>query len=169
MVEILTNALAAIFIAAVTSWITVQLSLRRLRSERWWERKANAYERVIEALHHSKEFTELHLEAEHEGEELPEGERQALRDKSEAAHAEVRRATNLGAFLLSDQAIERVRRYRREERASGKATSWLEYLAQDWATVDSCLDDLIKLAKEDLRVHSPLERLARRLRRGRAG
>ena len=34
MVEILTNALAAIFIAAVTSWITVQLSLRRFRSER---------------------------------------------------------------------------------------------------------------------------------------
>ena len=62
---------AAILIAAVSSWITVQLALRRFRRERWWERKTDAYTKVIEALHNSKEFSDRHLEAAQAGREIP--------------------------------------------------------------------------------------------------
>ncbi len=35
----LTTIPVAILIAAVSSWITVQLSLKRFRDEKWWEKK----------------------------------------------------------------------------------------------------------------------------------
>ena len=61
-----------VVIAAISSWITVQLSLRRFRTERWWERKAEAYERIIGALHDSKVFASRHADAELQKTELPE-------------------------------------------------------------------------------------------------
>jgi hypothetical protein len=40
-------------VAVLTAIITVQLSFRRFQAERWWDRKADAYSRIIEALHHA--------------------------------------------------------------------------------------------------------------------
>jgi hypothetical protein len=53
--------LSGIVIAAVNSWITVQLSLRRFRTERWWERKVEAYERIIAALHPTKAYADTYF------------------------------------------------------------------------------------------------------------
>jgi len=49
MAEVALSIFTAIVIAAISSWITVQLSLRKFRAERWWERKAEAYSKIIEA------------------------------------------------------------------------------------------------------------------------
>ena len=101
MADILIAVPAAIFIAAVSSWITVYLSLRKFRSEKWWERKADAYANVIEALHNSKEFSDQHLHAREKGCEISSDQDSELRAKSKAGHAEIRRVANIGAFLLS--------------------------------------------------------------------
>lgn len=53
--------LAGIAVGGTTSVITVWLSLRRFRAEKWWELRARAYERVIEALHNAKVSTEEYL------------------------------------------------------------------------------------------------------------
>jgi hypothetical protein len=63
-VELVLKALSAVAIAAFSSWITVYLSRNKFRSERWWEKKVAAYERVIDAFHKSKKFDSEHLRAE---------------------------------------------------------------------------------------------------------
>jgi hypothetical protein len=72
--ETIGTIICGIVIAAASSWFTVQLSLRRFWQEKWWERRVTAYERVLEALHHSKAFSEVHLNAKDESKEVP-GER----------------------------------------------------------------------------------------------
>ncbi len=150
--DILITVLTAIFIAAVSSWITVQLSLRKFRSEKWWERKADAYANVIEVLYNSQEFSVHHLEADEEGREISADRDAELRAKSKAATAEIRRVANIGAFLLSDQAMLRLARLQKEEDDASNAVNWQEYLNQDWKAVSTCLDDLIEIAKADLKV-----------------
>jgi hypothetical protein len=152
MSDILLGVLSAIFIAAVSSWITVQLSLRQFRTEKWWERKADAYAKVIETLYNSKEFSDHHLEAFGNGREVPDEVDADVRAKSKAAHAEIRRIANVGAFLLSDQAMLRLNQFRNDEKSAGNTTDWYEYLESDWKAVSSCLEDFIKIAKVDLRV-----------------
>ena len=70
MVETLTKLLVGIVIAAASSWITVQLSRRQFQTNRWWEKKVEAYERVIEAFHTAKLFASEHLEAEYRDREV---------------------------------------------------------------------------------------------------
>lgn len=169
MLESFENVFWTLLVAVATSWVTVRLSLNRFRSERWWERKADAYAKVIEALHHAKEFPDRHLEAEYEGREVSKEADRELRTRSKEANAEVRRVANVEAFLLSDEAMARLRRFQEEEAKAGKATTWYEYLDGDWAAVNSCLKDLIEIAKVDLKVKSLLVvflgRLFRKFRR----
>jgi hypothetical protein len=141
----------ALVIAVVSAWITVQLSLRRFRYERWWDRKAEAYERIIGALHHVKIFDSRNAEAEHQGKEMPEKAGDALRADAAAAHDEILKAIDIGALYLSDEAQSRLRQYRAEEHNAKDSQDWSKYLEADWKAADACLKDLIQIAKRDLR------------------
>jgi hypothetical protein len=73
------QALAALAIALVSSWITVKLSQRKFRAERLWDRKVLAYERIIEAFYKSKKFSSEHLDAEYVHREVSEDRDKELR------------------------------------------------------------------------------------------
>jgi hypothetical protein len=140
-----------IVIAAVSSWITVQLSLKRFRSERWWERKAQAYEKIIGALHDSKAFADKHLEAEYSGRKIAEEKDKELRARSKVAHEEIEKAIDTGSFLLSDEALSRLKQYQKDMEKASDTQMWFEYLEGDLAATSNCLKDLIQIAKKDLR------------------
>jgi hypothetical protein len=152
MADILIAMPAAIFIAAASSWITVQLSFRKFRHEKWWERKADAYANIIEALHYSKQFSEEHFEADMEGREISQDTDAELRAEAKKANAEISRVASMGAFLLPDQAINRLALLRKEENEASNATDWCEYIDRDLKATSSCLNDIIEIAKEDLKV-----------------
>ncbi len=152
MPDALITALTGILIAVVSSWVTVQLSLRKFRTEKWWERRADAYASVIEALHNSKEFSVQHLRAEERGREISEDRDAELRVQATAASEEIRRVANIGSFFLSDQAMVRMARFQKEEDEASDAMDWIEYLEGDWKAVSTCLDDMIAIAKADLKV-----------------
>ncbi|MBN1364837.1 MAG: hypothetical protein JW976_08535 [Syntrophaceae bacterium] len=140
-----------IVIAAVSSWITVQLSLKRFRSERWWERKAQAYEKIIGALHDSKAFADKHLEAEYRGGKIAEEKDKELRARSKVAHEEIEKAIDTGSFLLSDEALSRLKQYQKDMEKASDTQMWFEYLEGDLAATSNCLKDLIQISKKDLR------------------
>jgi hypothetical protein len=150
LIDALVVLFTGIVIAAVSSWITVQLSPRRFRSERWWERKVQAYKRIIGALHDSKAFANNHLEAVYEVRELGEETIQDLRARAKTATDEIVKAVDIGAFLLPNEALSRLKQYRNEEKKAGNLDDWHGYLEADWDAADKCLKDLIQIAKRDL-------------------
>lgn len=152
VLQTILTILTGIIIATVSSWITVQLSLRRFRSERWWERQATAYERVIAALHDSKAFSENHMDAEYECRELSNEIKEELRARSKSAHEEILKAIDIGAFLLSDEALKRLKMYQKEIKDASTEQSWIEFLEADWSATDKCIKDIINIAKHDLKV-----------------
>jgi hypothetical protein len=123
MLEALMTLLTGIVIAVVSAWVTVQLSLRRFRTERWWKRKVQAYERVIAAIHDSKAFSDEHLEAAMNGVQISEEKDKELRARSKVAHDEIARAIDMGAFLLSDEALSRLKQYRKDESKASQTTN----------------------------------------------
>ena len=64
MTEIILKLLTGVGIAAVSSWITVRLSIKQFRNQRWWEKKVETYQRVIEAFHNSKKYSSEYLTTE---------------------------------------------------------------------------------------------------------
>jgi hypothetical protein len=150
------EAATTLFIAVVSAWVTVQLSLRRFRTERWWERKVEAYERVIAVLYDAKASANDRLEAVTHCRELSDETQQELSAQTRAAHKQIARAIELGAFLLSDEAQARLTRYLKEDSEAYDITAgedWIEVLHKEWWAIHDALRDFIPLAKKDLQIY----------------
>lgn len=61
------SLITGIVIALVSAWATVQLSLKRFRDEKWWQKKYDAYENTIESLHQLKKDCDADLAAYYKG------------------------------------------------------------------------------------------------------
>ena len=150
--EILLNILSAVAIAGLSSWITVYLSLKKFRTEKWWEKKAEAYSNLVGVIHDAKAFAEKNLTASSRNRELSEEEDSDLRAKSCKAESEIYRAMDVGAFYLSEVAIECLKKYKKESSEAGQEKSWVHYLVEDFDATDKCLQSVIKIARSDLQV-----------------
>ena len=143
--------ITGIVTAAISSWIAVQLSLRKFHLEKWWERRADAYSVLIEALHVSKAFCDENFEALCAGRHVSEERDKEQRNRAQKATDEIQRAIDIGAFLFSDEALEVLKRYTKDQEEVSKAQDWYQYLETDlWAT-SRCLKDIIEIARKDLK------------------
>ena len=140
-----------VIIAVTSAWVTVRLSLSKYRTEKWWDRKIEAYTNVIEAFHHSKAFSDKHLGAEWRGRELDPDIDKEIRAKVKLAHGEIEKYINIGSFIFSNEFYTRLKEYQREsERISNESHGWVDYLVNDQEHMESCISDLIVLAQKDL-------------------
>ena len=138
-------------IAIVTAFLTVRLSLKQFRSEHLWERKIEAYERIIEALHNSKSYSLRCLARLDSGIVASTGADEKARERVSQAVDEIAKVANVGGFLLTKEAVDRLKKYNKEEDDLAKKEKSAErYFDADLAATSSCLDDLIGLAKKDL-------------------
>jgi hypothetical protein len=148
--DALLSVIAAIVVAVTSAWVTVQLSLQRFRREKWWERKADAYSRIIEALHNAKVFASEHWDASMRGRSVPDEADKELRQQANVGRKEILRASDVGAFLISPEAVKLLLQYQKESEEARLTTSWQEYLDNDLDAVNKCLKGMIAVAKRDL-------------------
>lgn len=150
MFEIFIKILSAIAISAVSSWITVQLSRHKFRTEKMWEKKASAYERVIDAFHEAKKFASEHLDAVYKGCEMDESRDEELRKMAKDARDEIIRASDVGAFILSTEAMGVLEKYEAESQSLPVCDSWHEYLETKFSVTHKYMKEFIAEAKRDL-------------------
>jgi hypothetical protein len=99
---------SAIFIAVVTSLITVFLSMRKFRTEKWWETRVSAYIDLIDSLHSLKEYADVFLGEAREGRIVGDKEKEKLNADYILAFSRVRRAANVGSLLFSASAHKEI-------------------------------------------------------------
>ncbi|MCL1060493.1 hypothetical protein L2729_21260 [Shewanella gelidimarina] len=150
--EIFLKILAGVAIAGLSSLFTVYLSLAKFRTEKWWEKKADAYSNLVGVIHDAKAFAEENLEAEHKQLELTPEEDKVLREYSKKTELKIYRAMDAGSFYLSDEAIACLKLYKKECSEAGRDNNWLGYLAEDLKATDKCLKSMIRIAKNDLQI-----------------
>jgi hypothetical protein len=97
----LTSIAPSLVVAVFTAIFTVRLSLRRFRAERWWERKADAYSRIVEALHNAMEYCEAMSDESLTRVEISAGRKAQLIQDYRQATLELRKATGVGAYIIS--------------------------------------------------------------------
>ena len=151
-VQILKPVLIGILIAAVSSWITVQLSMRRFRAEWLWKMKADAYSAVIEALHNSKAFCIAHMSSYEQQRELSKERNHELGIRARQGKDAIQKAIDMGSFLLSQKALDRLAQYMKESDDVSHEQDFYFYLDENLAATVSCLKDIVPIAKEDLRI-----------------
>lgn len=143
----------SIFVAIVTSHVTVRLALRRFYAEKWWERKSAAYAAIIEALHHVRNHADTNLTFSMEQRELSDKDRNYLSQKLQQAMAELRLQLDVGDFVISDAAVAVMRKLMNELEGSTHADTWEQHLDIRLEAVNTCLTSMRLLARSDLRLH----------------
>jgi len=170
MVQFLGDVAGGVLVAVVTAVLTVQLALRRFYTERWWEKKAEAYLNVIDALsvqlrQLQDELDELHsyqTQLQHSQTPgsvkvtvLPEEMRLENKRRWDEAVQELEDARIQGAFLLSDASVGALERFQQERAMLARDVRYVGYddiLERQVELAQEVLDEFRSLAKKDLRV-----------------
>jgi hypothetical protein len=151
--------LTGVVVGVVCTWITARLAIQRFRAEWLWERRADAYKAVIEALHNAKAVSTTYLRMEEHREEPTEKMQNDLNLRANLARNAIEKAIDVGSFLLSENAIDRLEKYMNEINSVSREQAFDSYLDENIAATGSCLNDIVPIAKEDLKTEGILKTL----------
>ena len=144
--------LAASFVAPfVSAKLAVHYALRRFSSEKRWERKAETYASLLEALHHMKNHSEVYMKHELRDSEPSEDQKRELAEIFHRAHSEVRKRADIGNFAISDDAAIALLTLEKDLSESGDVQlGWWGHLQMENDAIDKCLSAIREIAKKDL-------------------
>jgi hypothetical protein len=141
-------SLVAVFVALGVVWLTSQLATRRAHREKLWERRAQAFSIIFEALYDFSSWYDDHMEDEFRHREVDD-ETQKRRDETyRAAKDRLYRTLAREDWLLSDKVKERLTALTKALDAHHDA--WFEMLDDGYRAVSQTKKDLVKIAKSEL-------------------
>jgi len=142
--------LPGVLISIVTATVTVNLSLRRFYSERFWERKMDVYSSIFDALYRLKRYYILKRDTETGKRVLPNGKLALLEHEWEDGDMELGKAIDVGSFLISGDAVQCLRDYRDRTRWTLDDADMEELVNQELGPLTDCIESLILIAHRDL-------------------
>lgn len=139
----------AVLAAWLSARVTVRLSTRQFQSERWWERKADAYSALVHALHNMRGYVETLREV-HAGDAAAFPEDQ-LRIQWRHGRDELARVASQHAFVIAGDAAEELTRLHGELRYGANGRPHAESLGGESDAIARTLTRVREIASRDLR------------------
>ncbi len=150
--QIVLALVPGIIIAALTSYITVRLSLKRYYSERWWERKAEAYSTIIKSFYQMKAYPMRMMRASEKSKEISRERYDELKLHAQKGFEEITRAIAIGTFIISDEAVNSLNQFQDEYHNIDEKKLLSQVMEDDIALVDKYIKIVRECAKKDLRI-----------------
>lgn len=142
----------AIVVAVPTSFLSVYLALRKYRTEKWWERKAECYIETVNSMNDIIRFCDGYLAEELNGKGVTDAIRDDLEKNFHSGKMLLETQTNIGRLLMSEDAYKDLLSL---DLALSKAEGE-EDISQQIAGIrvetEDCLCSFIPHAKKDLGV-----------------
>jgi len=145
------NLIIQIVIAVCTALLAAFLTNIRFKNEKWWERKADAYVDLIEALHDMKWFIKEHWGAEFEGKSLPEEYKEEIWSKYKLGKEKIWRVAETSSFIVSPE-VSIVIHSLVKALSKNNAESYFEDLDEQLGAIDICIDKVKNIAKKELSI-----------------
>lgn len=152
IIALITSSLA-FFASIISIGISAyQARFARFSSEKWWERKIEAYTKIIEALSDLVYYYEQIYDSELIGHAITDEKKREIDEHWKRGFLEMKKSTNVGAFLISPQAETSLQRFWTDSDQSIDPNNWFAQLDYNYSKAQTCLKELVILAKKDLRV-----------------
>jgi hypothetical protein len=152
MQDTVVSLIQAVVIAVLSALVTVKFALRRFYSEKWWEQKLAAYNRIIEALFQMKLYADEQLRAYQEQREISTEWEAELSAHWRNGRREIARAATIGAFVISPAASACIDKLLANLDSSGGEGGWVQTLYEDASSLDHALTEMRGLARKHLEV-----------------
>lgn len=155
MQDIIVAVIPALIIAGVTAlvaYFTITRSMRQFYSQRWWERKADAYSKIIETLTdfehcYIEEIDQLTYE-----ERFTVNDKKRLRESFREAQESIRKAAIIGAYIISDDTAKTLSNLLYGLQKEDPKGDWSKDLINHHELVRKSIEEIKRHAKKDLRI-----------------
>ena len=142
--------------SCVGSWLTMRFSLHRFRQERWWDKKAEAYAKLIGHMTTLHFWWGDYLHGMSQSERQPSPEEKRERDEAglrcREAHHSLERATIEEAYVLSPQTLEILNAFLKEFARRPNEDHFYQDIMEHWRLAKKSAEALQKEMKIDLGV-----------------
>lgn len=150
IIIIIREIIQPIFISVLVTIITVKLSLKKFRSEKWWEKKAEAYSKIVDILHQLKNYCDQKLPASYGELNLSPEKENELAEQYKIAYRELVKALDVGSFIISEEAVKILETYKNRPQLDFADNPLCEIIECDLKYIKECLQDFRIAAKKDL-------------------
>lgn len=149
--ELAPQILVAVITAVIASYFTSRLALKRFYSEKWWEKKAEVYAAIFEALHYMKRAYAEDIEAAMKENDVTEERQKESKKKYREARDEIAKRIDIGNFILSDEAAAELSNFQRALAKASDTNSWTVYIGDSYEEISNTLKRMRAIAKDDLK------------------
>jgi hypothetical protein len=145
--------LIAALLAFIASLIAIyNTNFKRFTSERWWERKVKAYEDIVDALSGLIHYYRTLMDEELGEKQLSKEAQAEFNKRSRQGFNTIRRATDMGAFIISSEASDILQEFWKESENKLDPNDWYARFERNYEKAKACLDKITSCARKDLRV-----------------
>lgn len=146
------NSVAAIIVAPIATllavWLTSRFAWRRTHSEKIWDRKAEAYSAILQALHEMESSLDSWMNDETLRRDISEEASQERRKRYKLARSQLQSVTGREVWLLNPAVKLDV--VELNNVLETHYDSWFEDLDASLFAVGNTIKSIAKLAKEEL-------------------
>ncbi len=150
MLDIIKSLLIGAGVSIITAWITVKLALRRFYTEKWWERKAQAYSDIIGSLAKMRICFDKWEDEELRYKEIRAEARKKVNEEYANAKRVIVNAEAEGAFIISEKAAEVLSLFLKELQKEDIQGDWLNDFDRYHGEVIKCIASLREIANREL-------------------
>ena len=149
--ELLISILSGVLISVITSYLTAKFAISKFYTEKWWERKEQAYTEIINALYDMVQFYQVFKEDYGQDDFISQERSLELHQRHNEGFRRVRRATDLATLYMSDDAAKLLKKLREREGLHEQTNPMWDVYEDEYNSHSNALDKLIMIAKKDLK------------------
>jgi len=151
IIKIIPGIIIAIFTSSVAAYLTAKWSLKKFYSEKWWERKENAYSDIINALYDLLQYCEIQREDWLGETGYSDENMKDFGERHSRAFWKIKKATTIGAFVVSHEAEKiLIELYKRPQLDWAENPPW-ECYEQERIYYHEALTRIVEVANRDLK------------------
>jgi hypothetical protein len=148
--KILIPSALGLLTTVAAAYFSARWATRRAFQERWWEHQERAYVEIIEALYTIIRYAELCAnEPAMRGAEHP--RKKEFGERYSKAYWEIQRATDIGAFAISEKAANVLTELRKRPKLDWEDNPPWEVFEEEARNYRDALASIRRCAREDLK------------------
>ena len=144
------NIISTVLVGFVAAFLGSLVALRKFKKEKSWERKEKAYTEIIDALYDLLQHCEIHKEDYGQGTGLSESKEDELRNNYSRAFWEIKKVTDIGAFVISAEAHDVLIKLSNREKLNWHDNPSFDIYEHEYQEFQTALNKIVKIARSEL-------------------
>jgi len=148
---ILIGLIPAIVVSILTSYITVNLSLKQFYSQRWWDKKETEYTRIMRELARLKLCFSDWYESFLYHKPVTEQDSKKLNETYKRASESLSKISAIGTFVVSEETVTALDGLLTQFEQETPRGDPFDAIERDYIAVEKCIKEVTQYARKDLR------------------